>query len=273
MNFTFVTALYEIPRHLHDGRTFDMYQKWFSETLKIPVPMVIYTEEKNRTIIESARKNLPTKVIYSELNNVPFFHTKPVIESIIKNSPEDSNIKKLLNRVPNVLEFNCYDYIPIVNSKFVWMLDAVHNNFFNTDMFFWIDAGLSRFMAFDISIPSFNVKLIDKIHNENLLYMQIGRQDKLENILNGKESVESNIGNCVNFIMAGFWGGNKQMITDVCEMGKKLYFTEYIEKYRIDNEQVLFGFILQKFKTNLLLVPNVRKEYLNYYVFCDQHIS
>jgi hypothetical protein len=128
-------------------------------------------------------------------------------------------------------------------------------------------------MAFDISIPSFNVKLIDKIHNENLLYMQIGRQDKLENILNGKESVESNIGNCVNFIMAGFWGGNKQMITDVCEMGKKLYFTEYIEKYRIDNEQVLFGFILQKFKTNLLLVPNVRKEYLNYYVFCDKHTS
>lgn len=271
MSFTFVTALYEIPRVLYDNRSFQTYQEWFSKTLVVPVPMVIYTEEKNRSIIESVRKDLPTKVFYTDLSSVPFYNTKATVESIIKNSPNDSNIKQLLEKNPNVLEFNCYDYIPLVNSKFIWVLDAITHNHFNTDMFFWIDAGLSRFMNFDMSVPKFNIELLSTINIQNCLYIQIGKHNELEAILSGGKTVDESIGLCVNFMMAGFWGGNKELIKEVCEMGKSLYYKEFIEKNRIDNEQALFGFILQKYKNNLLLVPNVfNKNYINYDLFCDQ---
>ena len=52
MSFTFITALYEIKREQHDKRSFAQYQEWFSKTLTLPFPLIIYTEEKNRYLIE-----------------------------------------------------------------------------------------------------------------------------------------------------------------------------------------------------------------------------
>ena len=49
MSFSFVTALYNINRDKYDGRNYKQYQEWFSKTLLVPVPMIIYTEEENRT--------------------------------------------------------------------------------------------------------------------------------------------------------------------------------------------------------------------------------
>lgn len=72
MSFTFVTALYEINREVHDNRSFETYQTWFNKTLKVPVPFVIFTEEKNRVLIEKARHNMPTMVIYKDLKEFPF---------------------------------------------------------------------------------------------------------------------------------------------------------------------------------------------------------
>jgi hypothetical protein len=263
MSFTFVTALYEINREVHDNRSFETYQTWFNETLKVPVPFVIFTEEKNRVLIEKARHNMPTMVIYKDLKDFPFFNTLPSVESIIRTSNQHNNSKSL--------EFTCYDYIPLVNSKFVWMLDAINNNWFNTDMFFWIDAGLSRFMQFDMSLKKFNIQLISKLKEENLLYIQIGKMNELQYILNNQKLVDESIGYNVNFMMAGFWGGNTAFMQDVCELGKDLYHTEYINKNRVDNEQVLFGFILQKYKNQLLMAKNIYgKDYINYDLFCDQ---
>jgi hypothetical protein len=65
MSFTFVTALYEIQREQHDQRSFLKYQEWFSKTLSVPLPMVIYTEEKNRHIVESIRKDLPNILYFN----------------------------------------------------------------------------------------------------------------------------------------------------------------------------------------------------------------
>jgi hypothetical protein len=263
MNFTFVTALYEINREVHDKRSFETYQRWFKKTLTVPVPLVIYTEEKNRSIIEEARQNMPTMVIYKNLKDFPFFNTYPSVETIVKTSGQVIN--------SNALEFTCYDYIPLVNSKFIWMLDAINNNWFNTDMFFWIDAGLSRFMQFDMSLKQFNMPLMATLKQNNLLYIQVGKADELEYILQNQKSVDESIGQNVNFMMAGFWGGNAPFVKEICELGIHLYQREYIDKNRIDNEQVLFGFILQTYKNRLFLVNNIYgKDYINYDIFCDQ---
>jgi hypothetical protein len=114
---------------------------------------------------------------------------------------------QLLEKHPKHLEFNCMDYIPIINSKFVWMSEAIQSNWFRTDMFFWIDAGLSRFMNFEISDNQFNRDLINQIHFSNKLYLQVGKQTEFQLLLDGQVDVEDFIGTSVNFMMAGFWGG------------------------------------------------------------------
>ena len=153
---TLVTALYEMKR---PDRTFEDYKTWFKNTLTIPYPMIIYTEEKNKLFIESIRKNLPTKVYYE--SNVPLYHTKQKVIDIIKNADNKSNIKKLLYNHPNHIEFTCFDYIPIINSKFIWLKRAISENYFNSSSFYWIDAGISRF--FHINLSSIQFVLLKRL--------------------------------------------------------------------------------------------------------------
>jgi hypothetical protein len=267
-SFTFVTALYNIHREAYDKRSFAQYQEWFLQTLTVPVPMVIYTEEVNREIIERVRKNIPTKTIYTTLEEVHFYNTIHNVKHIIENTEFKKKIKH-----PNGLENTCYGYIPIIHNKFKWMMDAIENNYFNTEMFFWIDAGLSRFMDFDMAQNSFNTSLIDKLHTENKLYFQIGNGAALSEILKTPSNIHSYIGTNTNFIMAGFWGGNKILLYEICKISANLYISEFIEKEQVDNEQTLLGFILPSYQKNILFIKNTGLNYINYYVFCNKVLS
>tara|TARA_B110000285_G_scaffold178473_1_gene200730 strand:+ start:4660 stop:5466 length:807 start_codon:yes stop_codon:yes gene_type:complete len=266
MSFSFVTALYNINRDKYDGRNYKQYQEWFSKTLLVPVPMIIYTEEENRTLIENVRANLPTKVIYTKFEDIPFYNTRNNVKDIITNSDFKYKIKH-----PNGLENICYDYIPIVNSKFVWMKDAIKENYFNTDMYFWIDAGLSRFMKFNMDDNIFNTNLINELNNSNKLFIQIGKEKELSDLINETIKFEDCIGQNINFMMAGFWGGNADLVKEICEIGGQMYITEYINKKRVDNEQVIFGHIIKKYIKQIYLIRNTsRQEYINYYLFCNK---
>jgi hypothetical protein len=227
--------------------------------------MIIYTEEKNREIIERVRKNLPTKTIYTTLEQVYFYNTVQNVKNIIENTSFKNKIKH-----PNGLENKCYEYIPIINNKFKWMIDAIEHNYFNTEMFFWIDAGLSRFMKFDIKKFNFNISLIDILHSENMIYFQVGKEPELLDILNNPLKINNYIGTNTNFIMAGFWGGNKALTYEICKKSAELYLSEFIEKEQVDNEQTLLGFVLPHYKNNIYFIKNAHYDYINYYIFCNE---
>jgi hypothetical protein len=269
MCFTFVTALYEIQREKNDNRNFSMYQEWFSKTLTVPVPMVIFTEEKNRHIVEGVRKGLPTKVICTSLHDVPFYYTVDDVKRIINHTPFKYRIVH-----PNALENTCYEYIPLIQSKFKWVMHAIEHNYFQTELFFWIDAGLSRFMTFDMSSVVFNRMLIDEIDKNKMLYFQIGRQRELYDILNNPEKIHGYVGSNTNFIMAGFFGGDKSLLYDVCKESSELYIAEFIKNEQVDGEQTLLGYVLPKYKNKLYLVNNHPSQTcINYCMFCSVDIE
>jgi hypothetical protein len=266
-SFTFVTALYNIQREQYDNRSYQEYQEWFEKTLTIPVPMVIFTELCNEPIITKTRGILPTKVIYTDLSNTPFYYTTNTVEHIITNTDFKYQIKH-----PNGLENTCFGYIPIINSKFVWMKQAIQSNYFNTDLFFWIDAGLSRFFSFDISTNNWNNILINQLYHERKMFFQIGKYDEFMKIMNNETTLDESIGKNINYMMAGFWGGYSQLLYDVCKLCEQMYIKEYIEKQRVDNEQVLFGFILKKYREQSMFVLPSGVDYYNYYIFCNKHL-
>lgn len=265
MSFTFVTALFNISREKYDNRSYKQYQEWFKKTLTIPVPMIIYTEICNENIIQESRKDLPTKVIYTTLQETPFYNTRDKVKYIINESKFKNKIQH-----PNGLENRCYDYIPIIHNKFVWMSDSIQKNYFNTDMFFWIDAGLSRFMNFNLTDGIFNNHLIKKINLENKFFFQIGKKKEYELLMNNILSLDNVIGKNINFMMAGFWGGNKDLLLEICNKGSQMYIEELIEKEQIDNEQVTFAFILKDYKEQLFAVLPNQYECVNYYLFCNK---
>jgi len=265
MSFTFVTALYDISREEHDGRSYSQYQVWFERTLSIPVPMVIYTEPCNQSMVERARKGYPTHVVYTDVSDVPFYHTRQQVEHIIRHTGFTKRIQH-----PHGLENRCFNYIPIVNSKFVWMSRAIQENYFQTDMFFWIDAGLSRFLEFDIGASAFNDALLHDIHRNNRIYLQIGKANEFQQVLQGHMDFSYAVGKNINFMMAGFWGGNGPLLREICDKGADMYMKDMIAQEQVDNEQVIFGFILKDYVSQLMAMSPGIRDCQNYYVFCGK---
>ena len=159
-DITVVTGLWDIQR---TGRSFDVYIENFKKFLEIPVNMFIYVPKDLEYLVwqNPNRTKSNTHVRIFELHDLknlyaPFWETTQNIRNSerwqnqtgehgwLKNSPQAKNLW----------------YNPIVQSKMFMLHDAKIMNFFNTDYFLWMDAGISG--TVDISHFTDN-KCLDKI--------------------------------------------------------------------------------------------------------------
>ena len=152
-NVTFVSALFNIDRV--DGRSWDQYLKWFDKTLQLRVPMVLFITEDVQELIDKRRgvlgdKNvefLPTQTYYQTKDDIPYYHLSDQMQSIL-----DSDDYK--NKISDSDRIECKQsmYSVIQYSKFPWLKQAAELNPHNSDFFFWLDAGGSRFFNnFDLT--------------------------------------------------------------------------------------------------------------------------
>jgi hypothetical protein len=234
MTSTVITALYDIGRDKNgDGRTIDQYLNWFEKTLQLNVPMVVYTEEQFKQFVTDKRK-YDTKIITKPLNEIPYFKYNKKIIEILSNKNYKLKIKD-----PNRVECNLSLYNIIQYSKFDWIVEAIEQNYFNTDYYFWMDAGCSRFFEnVDISNkwPSnYKILNVDKFNiqgNSNTLFYKITDLD--EYILDS---------NCI--LVGTLFGGSKKICIDIAHDIKK-EFEFYLEKNIVNNEQILLGQMYKK---------------------------
>ena len=144
-NVTFVSALFDIDRV--DGRKWDEYLKWFDKTLKLRVPMVLFITEDLVKFVEERRGDLPTELIVDTVEDIPYQHLKDEIQDILDSDEYKENISD-----PDRIECKQAMYSVIQYSKFQWMKYAIEKNPHDTDYFFWLDAGGSRFFDnFDLT--------------------------------------------------------------------------------------------------------------------------
>ena len=127
---TLVSALYNINRH---DRPFQAYRPWVEDTLQIRLPMVLFTTAANLPWIRAARSDLPTLFITEE--DIPLEHLSEKVHTILSGMKNSDRTVEWTNK----------RYIPLQFSKAVWLQRAIALNPFDSDVFFWVDAGLSRF--------------------------------------------------------------------------------------------------------------------------------
>jgi hypothetical protein len=140
MSITLVTSLYDIDRANLDGRTWDEYLKWFSKTLKLKSPMVVFVDADLVKFVEEHRKDIPTKIIEEPIDKIPYYYLKNRMDGVINSKEYQSKISD-----PNRIECKSSLYNIIQYSKFGWVERASEENYFNSEYFLWVDAGLSRF--------------------------------------------------------------------------------------------------------------------------------
>ena len=144
---TFVSALFNIDRV--DGRKWDQYLKWFEETLKLQVPMILFIEKDLQDFVDEKRGDLPTQTVYQTVEEIPYYNLKDQIQSIL-----DSDDYKEKMSDTDRIECKQAMYSVIQYSKFPWLQQAIELNPHKSDIFFWLDAGGSRFFNnFDLTEP------------------------------------------------------------------------------------------------------------------------
>jgi FkbM family methyltransferase len=138
-NLTIVTGLWNIGR---EGRDFQHYIDNFKLFLDIPQNLFIYIESKYEYLVWEKRDKSNTFVKTYELSDVKNIydpHWNKTQE--IRTNQNWLNLAGWLSNSPQAsLEW----YNPIVQSKMFMLHDATIWNPFNSEYFFWLDAGITN---------------------------------------------------------------------------------------------------------------------------------
>jgi hypothetical protein len=261
MSITLVTALYDINReHNGDGRTFSQYLSWFSNTLRIPTPMVVFVPRSLVSFVLENRKNLPTQVIEQELQEVPYYFLNDKINSILNNNEYKSKIKN-----PERVECNNSLYNVIIFSKFQWIKKAIQENHFDTDMFMWMDAGLSRFFdEKDLNNPyPSNNGLEAMKQNIDKVIIQTS-MSYYTDLVNAKDCTEEYFWDSRTWVMAGLWGGGNKALVKFCDLIDDVLQNKMIANSVINNEQNAMAYVYKNNPDLFLAFENYANLHRNY---------
>lgn len=251
---TFVTSLININREQLDGRRFEEYVNWFMMTLRLPAPIVCFVEPGLTEMVRVARGSLPTKIIPQTFGQTPLAWSTPSIDQI-QQSPE----WKARAVHPNDLNNRSAPYVVLMHNKAAWMKNVIEENPFQTDLFFWMDGGLSRFWQnLDTTTTEPHPRFLTNLRRHKKIYAQIGggKEEMVKRAFYGpKISPDEIIGTNQNVLMGGFWGGPKSVIVNLCEFLLRTYVNELLVKRRVDSDQPLLYLHLQQSPHQYSLVP------------------
>lgn len=251
MNTTIVTAFFDINRkEKGDGRSIEEYLTWVKKTLLLKCNLYVVTEKK---FVEFIKENRP--------KDYPLFIKEDTIESssyykYLKKMKEIINSDKYKSRIsyPNRVECKLPEYNIIQYGKFGWLHKAIEENYFNSEYFFWMDIGISRFfynMNLTNSYPSINNKLL--------------RDSKKKFIIQQREDLqiysidESFIWKADNLFKGGMFGGYKDIVLDVEKKVEMIFEKEMLENDNVNNEQLALAILWKQTPELFNLVPDIKR--------------
>lgn len=240
-DITIVTALFNIQRQNMDGRTWDEYLRWFSTTLKLKCPMVIFVEENLHDFVKEHRGPQKTKIITHSLEEIPYYYLKDDMDEVI-NSDDYKSKTKCLDRI----ECNHSLYSIIQYSKFKWIRKAIELNLFDSDYYFWMDAGASRFFeGFDLNqnfpgesgleaLNSIGKKILVQLNTET--YLDLVHSETL-----GKEYFYDPR----SFVCGTFFGMHKNIHPEIEKEVENILLNDMLKENNLNNEQIALAYLVK----------------------------
>jgi hypothetical protein len=208
-NLTIVTGLWNIGR---PGRDFSHYIEHFKMFLDIPQNLFIYIPKEYEYLVWERRSKENTFVKIYELDDVknlynPFWDKTQEI----RTNPNWFNQSGWLPGSPQAhLEW----YNPIVQSKMFMLNDATIWNPFNTEYFFWLDAGITN------TVPHTHLtenNVLDKLTNYGNPFLFLSYPYQAENEIHGFTFGDMNriARTEVKYVCrGGLFGGHKHQINE-----------------------------------------------------------
>lgn len=232
------TALFDIKRETEgDGRSINEYLKWFEQTLSLESPMTIYTEPKFYDFIETRRKGMESRIICQNLENIPYYHLLPQINSILMNTDYIGKIKD-----PSRIECKLPLYNIIQYSKFKWISNSILMDEGKSDFYFWMDAGCSRFFnnhdpKFIKSWPSTERLEFNKLNIQGNVNTRVMYQDLQPDIYKWDN-------NCI--LVGTLFGGDIATMNIIDREIENILINDMVSQRMINNEQIALGMLYKR---------------------------
>jgi len=240
-NVTIVSALFDIERV--DGRPWEEYLKWFDIFLQLNVPMVLFVSEDLKDFIDERRYKIAqrTEILVQTVDQIPYYHLKDEIQDILDTDEYKKNISD-----PDRIECKQAMYSVIQYSKFPWLKKAAEMNTHNSDYFFWLDAGGSRFFGlYDLKkeYPSQEAMKSLKEMGESFLVQM--NTEYYTDLSDAKELDLDYLYDNRSYVLGSMFGGHRNAIPKVCDMVEDIFINGMINRGNVNNEQIALGYLLK----------------------------
>ena len=258
-NVTIVSALFNVDREDMDGRKWESYLEWFDKTLKLKCPMVLFITEDVREFVEERRLKIPTEIIVKTVDDIPYQHLSSSIQQILES---DEYKEKMLDT--DRIECQHAIYSVIQYSKFPWLMQAIDENPYGSDFFFWLDAGGSRFFEdfnLDHQYPSESaIESLESMGESFLLQMNC---EFYSDLYEADELPLEYLYDNRSYILGSMFGGHKNAIPKICGMIDDILHTEMIEKGNINNEQIALGYLVKKYPDDFAIYSRTNGKHMD----------
>ena len=267
MKVTFVSALFDINRV--DGRKWEEYLKWFEITLKLRVPMVLFLDRDMQEFIDEKRGDLfsppkikeylHTQTLYQTVEDIPYYGLKDQIQEIL-----DSDRYKNDMSDPERIECKQAMYPIIQYSKFPWLTQAAEMNPHDSDYFFWLDAGGSRFFEdYDLTqnYPSEEAKKALEEMGESFLVQM--NTEYYTDLVNAKTLSTDYLYDNRSYVLGSMFGGHKKSVFKVCELVHDVLTKDMLANKTINNEQIALGYLIKKYPDEFSLYERTNGKHMD----------
>lgn len=242
---TFVTCIYDdlFGTEL-GGRPHPTNKYYFGleSAMKMGCPIVIYTWPKDvNKVLNFFQSSVLTKNLDCEFTVEPYDLYTTELREIIK----EARLKE-----SKVQGDRCHD---VMLGKFLMIKKAIESNFYNSDYFFWVDAGLSssslfpnkylnqnlkerRYSECSLFTPKVPKHLIDK-STDKVLFL------KLNTIGYWFDKSHLSPSDGGWYIIGGLFGGMKSMIENLCDESINSFLFHLNEKNTLYTEEQILTII------------------------------
>ena len=258
---TMVTAFFDINREKKgDGRSINEYLQWIKRTLQLNCNLYIITEKKFIDFMRHHRPNgYNTYIKEDTLENAQYYKYREKMVEILESEEYKKKIKH-----PNCVECKLPEYNIIQYSKFGWLKDAIKENPFNSDFFFWIDAGISRFfLNTDISKPYPSNNQVKRFDDRFIIQCR-------HDIHSYPFDANTFIWGSDNLLIGTMFGGSKNSILMVDKKLEEEFNKSMLEKNNVNNEQLGLALVYKKNPYLFNLVNSIRGYHLVLFKFLSQ---
>ncbi len=260
---TIVSALFNIQREGMDGRSWKNYLIWFDVFLKLKCNMVLFVTKDLEMFIKERRDLSSTHIIVEREDEIPYYYLQNDIYKIINSEFYKKNMKDI-NRIE--CRFPMYSIIQF--SKFIWLKKTIRINPFNSNFYFWIDAGgskLFRKFNFKKKFPSDkSIEILEDLGETFLVQMNC---DFYPDLYKSSYLSLDYLFDNRSFVLGGLFGGHKNIVDRIAYLVDDILLNKMISKGNINNEQIALGYLIKKYPEYFSLYCRIDKSPMDIFNF------